>query len=406
MSHNLNELALYGGSPAISAPFPARKAFGPGEEQAVLAVLDYYRERDEDPCYRGPFEAQLCGAFSDYMGGGYSVAVATGTASVYVALAALELPAGSEVIISPVTDAGPLNSIIMQNLVPVVADAAPDSFNTSWPQIEKKLTEKTRCIMLVHCGGLPVADTDVIVAQARARGIKVLEDCAQAPGAKLNGQLVGTFGDIMATSTMYRKNIASPGSGGLVFCRDQDLYHSALAHSDRGKPLWSDEYVERNPAQHLFPALNWNTNDFSCAVTLASLQRLDQTITDRTRAMTQLREAINSHSDICNISAWQGDPSPFFIQVKVDTSRLNVDKLEYCRALVAEGVPMNPDYKFLVADWHWSHEHFTQQPVTTPNATHTRDTSFNLYVNENYDASHVSMIVAAITKVDRCFRHA
>ncbi|MBQ4810470.1 DegT/DnrJ/EryC1/StrS family aminotransferase [Pseudoalteromonas luteoviolacea] len=401
MSTTKSSLALYGGQPAILDSFPARKAFGESEEKAVLDVLDFYRDKGEDPCYRGPFEQQLCSSFSDYMGGGYTVAVATGTASVYVALAALELPKGSEVIISPVTDAGPLSAIIMQQMVPVVADSEPNSFNTSWHQIEKKITDKTSCIMLVHCAGLPT-DVDVIAREAKKRGIKVLEDCAQAPGASLHGELVGSYGDIMATSTMYRKNIAAPGSGGLIFCKDEALYHNVLAHSDRGKPLWSQDYIERDPSQHLFPALNWNTNDFSCAVALSSLKRLPHTIAKRNAFMEAIQARLNAESQVCRIAPWQGTPSVFYIQVLVDVEKIGQRKHEYCQALIAEGVPMNPHYKFLISDWEWSHEYF-KTPTETPNATSARDRSFNLYVNENYDESHVSAIVTAILKVDQYF---
>lgn len=398
-----SKLAIYGGEAFIKTNFPARKAFSALEEQAVLKVLSHFRDIPDDPSYRGPFESELCQYFSQYMGGGYTVAVATGTASVYVALAALELQKNSEVIISPVTDAGPLNSIILQDLIPVVADSAPNSYNIDWSQIESKITDNTSCIMLVHCGGLP-ANAEEITQEANKRGIKVLEDCSQAPGAKYNGELVGSFGDIMATSTMYRKNISSPGSGGLIYCKDKSLYHKVLAYSDRGKPLWSKDYVERDPSQHLFPALNWNTNDFSCAVTLASLKRLQDTITKRTESMQSIKQALNNESEICKILDWQGEPSPFFIQVFIDVNKIKCEKIEFCEALLKEGVPLNPNYKFLISDWGWSHQYFQSQPVVTRNANEARDHSFNLYVNEHYTQANTEAIIGAIKKVESYFQ--
>lgn len=394
-----SELAINGGQKAIDYNMPPRKAFSKLEIEQVNRVVKFYEESDSDPGYNGIFEKELTDQFSDHMGGGYSVAVGTGTASVYVALAALNLPAGSHVIISPVTDAGPINSIIMQGLVPVVADSGANSYNTNWAEIEKVITDKTACIMLVHCGGLPVADVRLIQFQAQLRGIKLLEDCSQAPGAIIDNQLVGSFGDIMATSTMYRKNIASAGSGGLIFTKDKELYHQALAHSDRGKPLWDEGYIERDPSMHLFPALNWNTNEFSCAITSASLARLSETISKRNSFLFRVSDLINSESRVCYIPKISGTPSSFFHQVFIHTDRINCSKLDYCRALQAEGIDLNPDYKFLIADWKWSHPYIDNDPITS-NAISARNRSFNLYLNENYIEKHATDIVAAILKVD------
>ena len=87
---------------------------------------------------------------------------------------------------------------------------------------------------------------------------------------------IGTFGDISAFSTMYRKNLAANSSSGLVFTK-KNLYRNALAHADRGKILWNKRLDLRDPNYSLFPALNWNTDEFSCAIGLANLKRLKLT---------------------------------------------------------------------------------------------------------------------------------
>jgi len=99
-------LAIHGGERVRKTPMPARLALGDSERQMILSVLDYYRERNVDPGYEGHFEKMYCRAFAEMMGGGYADAVATGTSSLYIAVAALNLPKGSEVLVSPITDPG------------------------------------------------------------------------------------------------------------------------------------------------------------------------------------------------------------------------------------------------------------------------------------------------------------
>ena len=119
--HNTAQLAIEGGEPVRKRPMPPRLALGDAEAAAIAEVLAYYREKELDPGYDGIFEKRYTDAFVKYMGGGYADAVATGTASLYIAVAALQLPPGSEVIVSPITDPGSLASIILNGLVPRLA---------------------------------------------------------------------------------------------------------------------------------------------------------------------------------------------------------------------------------------------------------------------------------------------
>jgi perosamine synthetase len=272
-SSETERLAIHGGSPVRSMPMPVREAFGDHEAEALQEVIAYYRSRRIDPPYQGPFETKFCEAFSEFMGGGFADGVSTGTAACYVALAALDLPERSEVIISPVTDSGPLNSIIIQGHIPVVADSRPDSYNMGVEQFLERVTPNTKAVLAVHSSGEPL-EIDRITEEAHKRGIKVLEDCSQAPGAACNGRRVGAFGDVAAFSTMYRKTLSSGGSGGLVFTTSEDTYRLAMAHADRGKATWRTDINLADPSLAQFVALNFNTNEFSSAIGIASLARL------------------------------------------------------------------------------------------------------------------------------------
>lgn len=401
MSSDNKILAVNGGTPVRKKPMPIRKAFGENEVACLQEAIEFYQNDREDLPYQGHFENKFCEEYSAYMGGGYADAVATGTASVYVALHALDLPQGSEVILSPVTDSGPLNCILTQGFVPIIADAAPNSFNCGVEQITEKFTSNTSAIMAVHCAGEPL-EIDLIVEKAAAKGIKVLEDCSQAPGAKWRNHRVGTFGDIAATSTMYRKSLISGSSGGLVYSTNIETHRRALACADRGKPLWRTDYDIRNPRSNIFPALNWNANELSCAIGRASLRRLDETIEKRLYFAQKLAVRLEAESSVCRMYKFRGNPSPFFLPIVVNTGKLTCDKIMFAKAISAEGIDLNEDYAFLVADWEWAIP-YLPQGVNTPNAVAFRDSSFNLFVNENYGEQEVEDTINAIKKVENFY---
>lgn len=394
-------LAIHGGEPVRTRPMPARLALGDGEVAEVMATIEYYRNCQQDLPYNGMVEQRLCQAFAEFMGGGYADAVATGTGAVYVALAALDLPKGSEVIIAPVTDSGPLSCIILQGLVPVVADSRPGSFNMGVEQFLERVTPKTSALLAVHLGGEPL-EIDRLVAEASRRGIKVLEDCSQAPGAVWNGKRVGSVGDIAALSTMYRKNLTSGSSGGLVFTRDRELYHRALAHADHGKPLWRTDLNLKNPGNDLFPALNFNTDELSCAIALASLRRLQDTIDKRQAFLERFIRELKGESCACRPSAFHRGFSPFFFPVIVDADMLTCSKIEFAQALLAEGINLDPQYGCAVRSWTWALPYLSDH-FETVNALSARDRSFNLFLNERYGEEEVRDIITAIKKVEHHF---
>ena len=395
------QLAMYGGQPVRKEKMPARIAFGEDEVAQLMSAIEYYRTREQDPPYQGIFEKRFCDAFCDFMGGGYADAVASGTAAVYVALTALDLPAKSEVIISPVTDSGPLNCIILRGLVPVVADSAPDSYNMGVEQFLERVTPRTSAVLAVHCAGEPL-EIDRLVEEAHTRGIKVLEDPSQAPGALWQDRVVGTFGDIAAFSTMYRKNLTAGASGGLVYSTDEQTFHRALGSADRGKQGWRDDVNQNDPGQALFPSLNFNTDELSCAIGIASMNRLQDTIDKRVDFISSLNNLIESESRVCRPYNFHQGFSPFFYPIFVDADRISCSKTDFAKALNAEGVDLNPHYGCVISSWQWAQDYLSDDFVSA-NALSTRDRSFNLHLNERYGESELQDIMAAILKVEGHF---
>jgi perosamine synthetase len=401
VGHNKSALAVDGGEPVRKRPMPPRFALGDAEIAQIHSVIAHYQEKQIDPGYAGVFEKAYTDAFVKFMGGGYADAVATGTASLYIAVAALDLPAGSEVIVSPVTDPGTLAAIILNNLVPRVADSEPGTFNMGPEQFVARITPKTRAVMLVHSLGR-AADAFGVTKEAHARNIRVIEDCSQSHGARIKGKPIGNFGDIAAFSTMYRKAHMTGGAGGVVFSNDIDLHHRALAAADRGKPSWREDFDDRNPNQFLFPALNFHTDEISCAIGVASLGRLPNTILKRLTFLAELTGRLNDRADICKPFGYSPNDAPFVYPIVVDVNRITCGKEEFAKAVLAEGIGLNPHYQYLVSDWPWLKPYLTDD-FDTPNARTLRDHSFMLYLNENYGVSEASDCAKAIVKVEKYY---
>lgn len=393
-------LAVHGGEKIRQTPMPQREAFGDAEAAMVTEVVLHYRSKREDPPYEGIFEKRFCEAFAAYHGGGFADAVASGTASLYVALSALELPKKSEVIISPVTDSGPLNAIILLDLVPVIADSAPRSFNSTAKEFADRITDKTSAILAVHTGGEPL-DIEPIARLAKERNIKLLEDCSQATGASVGGKKVGTFGDMAAFSTMYRKNLAAGASGGIVYTKDLELYRKSIAYADRGKQPWRTDINQNDPGFAMFPALNFNTDEFSCAIGFASLQRLDETIAGRLAFLKELA-AQWTGIECCELYPFNDGFSPFFHPVIVDVEKIKCSKIDFAKALAAEGIPLNLHYGCVIDDWGWA-KGYCGAGSASPNARWMKENSFNLFLNEKYGTQEAIDIVNSVKKVERFY---
>lgn len=402
MTEIVQKLAIHGGEPVRRDPMPVRFAIGPDERRKVTEVLDYYTNSGEDFCYQGHFEELYIRAFTEFMGGGYADAVATGTTSLFVALAALELPKGSEVLVSPITDPGSLSAIIFNGLKPRLVDSAKGSYNIDAGQIERRITPDVSAVMIVHSVGHAV-DMEQVAGLCSRKGIIVLEDCSQSHGARCKGRLVGTFGDIAAFSTMYRKASVTGACGGVVFTRNEDLYNKALAHSDRGKPRWVPGFDDRDPTQFLFPALNLHTDELSCGIGISSISRLPDTIKRRLAYTKAVADEIGRRSEACSTLGWSEDDSPFIYPIAVDAGRITCTKRKFAEAVRAEGIGLNPHYMYVVRDWPWVQPYLADD-FDTVNARDIRDRTFNLYLNENYTAGEAEDTVSAILKVENYFR--
>ncbi|MBX3675635.1 MAG: DegT/DnrJ/EryC1/StrS aminotransferase family protein [Rhodocyclaceae bacterium] len=242
-------------------PFPPWPIFGEDEIRAVGEVLAGGRVNywTGDACRR--FEEE----FAVFTGTQHAISLANGTLALELALFALDIGPGDEVIVPARTFIASASCVVARGAVPVVADIDPVSQNLTVDAVRQKLTSRTRAIIAVHLAGWP-CDMDPIMALARERGIKVVEDCAQAHGATYKGRSVGSLGDCAAFSFCQDKIMTTGGEGGMLVTDDTCLWERAWAYKDHGKSY--DAVFNRDHP----PGFRWLHESFGSNFRLTEMQ--------------------------------------------------------------------------------------------------------------------------------------
>jgi len=252
------------------APWPL---FAPDEIEAATAVLrsgkvNYWTG---DECRK--FERE----YADYVGTKYAVAVANGTVALELALYALAVGDGDEVITTSRTYIASASCIVMRGALPVVVDVDRDSGNISPAAIRAAITPRTRAIVVVHLAGWP-CDMDEIMAIAQEHGLKVIEDCAQAHGATYKGKPVGSFGHAAAFSFCQDKILTTGGEGGMLTTNDEIVWERAWAYKDIGRS-YDAVYRRQHPPGFRWLTdtfgTNWRMTEFQAAIGRLQLAKLD-----------------------------------------------------------------------------------------------------------------------------------
>lgn len=353
--------------------FPSRVSIGESEIREVGICLDYYRSLGKDPEYQGEFERRYLEEFCSRMGGGYGDCVSTGSLSLWVALRAFE-GISDEVLMSPITDPGCVSAAILAGFRVRLVDGVEGGYGVG------ELPDG-KLAVVVHSLGRGVRFR---------KGLVVVEDCSQAHFARVDGEVVGRKGNVACFSTMARKAHVTGGCGGVVWTEDLNLHRKMLAFADRGKPRWVDGFDDRDPRGFLFPALNLHQDEISCAIGLSSLRRFDESRSKRLAFVKSLSERVEGTRFRIDYSP---EDSPFAIPVFVDG-----DGEEFGLKLRERGVPLNPRYRYLCCEWPWL-EPYLVGDKETPIARKSRDSSFVLYLNENYgekEAEYISNLMRAL----------
>ena len=258
----------------LSTKFSSWPSFNIDEANAVHAVLlsnkvNYWTGQE---CRE--FERE----FASFAETKFAIAVANGTVALDLAFNALEVSEGDEVIVTPRTFLASVSSIVNAGATPVFADVDPNTQNITADTIKVALTPKTKAIVCVHLAGWP-CDMDPIMALAAAHNLYVIEDCAQAHGARYKGRSVGSIGHIGAWSFCQDKIMTTGGEGGMVTTNDRELWSKMWSFKDHGKS-WDAIYNREHPPGfrwlHESFGTNWRMMEMQAAIGRIQLQRMPE----------------------------------------------------------------------------------------------------------------------------------
>ena len=270
----------------LNSPFSPWPSFTREEADAVSRVLLSNRVNywTGEECRE--FERE----FAAFAQTEYAVALANGTVALDIALKALGVGPGDEVVVTPRTFVASASSIVNAGAQPVFADVDPNSQNITAETIAAALSVNTRAIICVHLAGWP-CDMDPIMALARERGLFVIEDCAQAHGATYKGRPVGSIGDIGAWSFCQDKIMTTGGEGGMVTTNDRDLWQFMWSFKDHGKS-WQAVYEREHPPGfrwlHEAAGTNWRMTEIQAAIGRIQLRRMPEWSAARRRNARQI----------------------------------------------------------------------------------------------------------------------
>jgi len=275
----MKNLAVNGGKPLRNTkdfPWPAWPVWDQKEERALLEVLN-----SGVWSYNGPKEVLFNKMFAEYAGTKYAVSAVNGTVTLQLALEALEIGIGDEVILPGLTWQATAATIVDVNAVPILVDVCEDTWCIDPAEVEKAITPKTRAIVPVHLYG-SFADMDAIMEIAQKHNLHVIEDCAHKHGGEWNGKKAGSIGDIGSFSFQLSKHLTA-GEGGTLTTSNPVLAEKLDALRNCGRRPEDSEYTETDKGAGVYSdegnfiqSGNYRITEFQAAILIEGLKRLPE----------------------------------------------------------------------------------------------------------------------------------
>jgi perosamine synthetase len=400
-----DRLAIDGGPKAVREPLPRPRRWGEPERERLEAMLG----QDSLFYWKGPQTGLLIERFREACPLEHVMTCSSGTAALHIAVAAAGIAPGDEVITSPVTDIGTVIGVLYQQAVPVFADLGPNTYNLDPEDVARRITPRTRAIIAVQLAGNP-CDMHALKALADEHDLVLIEDCAQAWGARHRGEPIGTAGHIACFSLQDSKHVTC-GDGGVVASGDERYGPLLQRFGDKG--------FDRLGTSGLFEsfATNYRMSEPQAAVAAAQLTRLEGIAARRAHLGGLLTAGI---ADLPGIEPHAVRPDDrctyWFYMLRLRPGAFRRDRAEFVKALVAEGVPAsagyipvplygNPVFRehgFFAGRWPVKELGLTTMDyaaVSCPEAEAILESGVRVVIHEGMDEAYIRGVASAVRKV-------
>jgi dTDP-4-amino-4,6-dideoxygalactose transaminase len=337
----METLAIHGGPKAVTNKLAAWPQF---EERAIHAVEEVLRSGKVN-YWTGRKGMEFEQKFAAWQGSRYATSVATGTAALHVALSALGIGPGDEVIVPSYTFIATSFAVVQAGAIPRFADVNREDHCISVESAEKLVNERTRAIIPVHLYG-NVCDMDRILEFAREHNLYVIEDNAQAFGGTYKGRKTGTWGHMSACSFCQNKTFTTGGEGGMVTTDDEDLAWRARSFRDHGYDVQERlnllEIEQKLPYIHNMVGWNYRMTEMQSAIGLAELERMDTwNMPNRRRNAKILIDALRERPEVkyLPIDTPERRNGWYTTAFSLDIEEMTCDIRQFVQAAAVEGAP-------------------------------------------------------------------
>lgn len=360
-----NKLAMFGGAPVRSHPFPTTPVV---DHEEILAVMDVFRSnqysgfmgsptvdveellrlKSVDAAIRSLPSRNFLGGdkvrrfeadFARYFGAEYAIAVNSATSGISSALAAAGVGPADEVILPPLSFSASASAVLMFGSIPVFVDVDPRTFCISPEAIRNAITPRTRAILAVHLLG-NAAEMDAINALAHEHSIVVVEDCAQAPGVRYRGRPVGTWGELGVFSFQESKNLMT-GEGGMIITNRAEFARKCRLIRNHGETIADDSY----PSSDLIVGYNFRMTELTAALGIEQLKKLGASNAARNANATFLRERLARYPGLTMpYIPREVDYQCHVFAILYDAETVGVARSVFVKALHEEGIPIGTGY--------------------------------------------------------------
>jgi len=318
----------------------------------------------------GPRVKKFEDALKAYLGAPQVLALSSATAGLHLALLALNLEPGDEVITTPMTFAATLNTIVLAGGVPVLVDVEPQTYNMDIAALAAAITTRTRAIVPVHFAGLPV-DLDPLYALAEKHGLRVIEDAAHSIGTEYKGRRIGAFGDTQVFSFHPNKNMTT-GEGGCISTRDDKLAERMALLRFHGMDREAWNRFGKSGSQHyeiILPGFKYNMMDLQAALGLHQLPALDGFISRRNELAQRYQQLL------ADWPQWTLPQPPVFAHRHawhlytplINPESAHMDRDAFMAGMKARNIGTGLHYR-AVHLYPYYREHFGFKPGDFPNA--------------------------------------